>query len=320
MNKDKVTCAICGNVLKRITHLHLKKHDISVAEYKIKYPNAKIISDNKRQEMSGVNSPYWKGGEVNVVCIVCGNCVTVPKHKEKRRKFCSRECMGIYNSKYRIGDNSIRWIENKPMIVCENCGKKFEVIPSKEKIRRFCSKRCEGEFKVGDNNPFYGKHHTLETLELIVKNRIVLKKEKSPNWINRVIKICEMCGDEYEVERRSVDKSHFCSKQCKADYDSINSKGVNNPNWKGGITKERQGLYSSREWKELTQIVFKRDHYQCQKCRTTGRQYNKLHVHHIISFENINTRDDVDNLVLLCHKCHSWVHSKKNINGDFIDE
>lgn len=320
MNKDKVTCAVCGKKFGTITWNHLKTHGLTFTEYKLKYPNVKTTSDEVKNKKSGQNGSNWKGGKVKLVCQCCGKHINVPKCKVNIRRFCSRKCMGIYNSKHRIGDNSNRWIKNKPTIVCEKCGIKIEVIPSQAKTRRFCSKKCESEFNVGENNPFYGKHHTLESKKMMQKNRVILKQEDNPLWIERTTKNCEMCGCEYEVERRLVNRSHFCSKQCRANHDSINSKGLNNPNWKGGITKDRQVFYSSRKWRKIVKDVFKRDNYQCQRCGIVGKQENKLHIHHIISFKNVNKRDDIGNLILLCQKCHNWVHSKKNIDGDFQDE
>jgi len=38
----------------------------------------------------------------------------------------------------------------------------------------------------------------------------------------------------------------------------------------------------------------------------------------VIGFANKEIRADANNLVLLCVKCHRFVHSKKNINGEFI--
>ncbi len=38
----KIKCAICGQVFSRITQKHLNKHDISVAEYKKKFPDAPL--------------------------------------------------------------------------------------------------------------------------------------------------------------------------------------------------------------------------------------------------------------------------------------
>jgi len=92
--------------------------------------------------------------------------------------------------------------------------------------------------------------------------------------------------------------------------------GENNSNWKGGITPDRQEFYISDEWKKACSTVYKRDNAQCQRC---GSKDN-LHVHHIVTFANKELRADIDNLVLLCAKCHRFVHSKKNINKEFIRE
>ena len=90
--------------------------------------------------------------------------------------------------------------------------------------------------------------------------------------------------------------------------------GENNTNWKGGVTQQRQEFYTSQEWKSACAEVYKRDNATCQKCGAK----EKLHVHHVIGFANKEIRADANNLVLLCVKCHRFVHSKKNINGEFI--
>lgn len=92
--------------------------------------------------------------------------------------------------------------------------------------------------------------------------------------------------------------------------------GENSSNWKGGITPERQEFYISDEWKKARSEVYKRDNAQCQRC---GNKDN-LHVHHIVTFANKELRADIDNLVLLCAKCHRFVHSKKNNNREYIRE
>lgn len=95
------------------------------------------------------------------------------------------------------------------------------------------------------------------------------------------------------------------------------------PLWKGGISSERQSVYSSKEWVEAVKQVWKRDNATCQNC---GKHHNEegnrgnFHIHHIISFKNKSTRTDIDNLVLLCKSCHLWVHSKKNVNNKFIKQ
>jgi hypothetical protein len=91
-------------------------------------------------------------------------------------------------------------------------------------------------------------------------------------------------------------------------------RGSEVPNWKGGCTPDRQAFYISEEWKNACSFVYKRDGAKCARCGSTG----KLHVHHIVSFSVKEKRADVNNLVLLCVRCHRFVHSRKNINKEYI--
>lgn len=93
------------------------------------------------------------------------------------------------------------------------------------------------------------------------------------------------------------------------------------PNYKGGLSPERQSFYSSKEWSEAIKQVWKRDNAICQKC---GKNHNEeknrgnFHIHHLVSFQVRELRSEVSNLILLCKDCHRWVHSKKNINKEFL--
>ena len=52
----KVKCKICGNEYYVIQSQHLKKHNISMAEYLEKFPDAKLLSDEYRRWQTE-NSP-----------------------------------------------------------------------------------------------------------------------------------------------------------------------------------------------------------------------------------------------------------------------
>lgn len=99
--------------------------------------------------------------------------------------------------------------------------------------------------------------------------------------------------------------------------------GKDSQNWKGGLTPERQSVYSSQEWVNAVKEVWKRDNAICQKC---GKHHNEesnrgnFHIHHMVSFQIRELRCNVDNLVLLCKTCHKWVHSRKNTTKQFIKE
>ena len=94
--------------------------------------------------------------------------------------------------------------------------------------------------------------------------------------------------------------------------------GKSNPRWQGGITPQRQSVYSSTEWKNIIKTVYKRDNYICQRCFSHHLIDNPLHIHHIVTFKNKKLRIDLNNLILICKKCHLWIHSKKNINKTYL--
>lgn len=95
----------------------------------------------------------------------------------------------------------------------------------------------------------------------------------------------------------------------------------NHPQWKGGISPERQAVYSSLEWISAVKEIWKRDNATCQRCKkrhNTKTNRGTFHIHHIESFKVKEKRTDVNNLVLLCNVCHRWVHSKNNTKKLFI--
>ena len=94
--------------------------------------------------------------------------------------------------------------------------------------------------------------------------------------------------------------------------------GEDNPNWRGGVTPERQALYCSEEWGKAVHQVWKRDEGACQRCGV--QDADCYHIHHIVSFALVELRAEVSNLVLLCRSCHHFVHSRENTEQQFIEE
>lgn len=93
------------------------------------------------------------------------------------------------------------------------------------------------------------------------------------------------------------------------------------PSWKGGITPERQAFYRTREWKDAVIAVWARSDAKCERCgvhHNTTKRRGTFHVHHIVSFAVRELRAVVSNLVLLCNGCHKFVHSRRNVEKQFI--
>lgn len=98
-------------------------------------------------------------------------------------------------------------------------------------------------------------------------------------------------------------------------------RGADHPNWQGGRTPERQAFYSSQEWKQALIEVTRRDGNVCCRCgvKSYGRKGRKsYHIHHIVSFSVPELRTELSNLVTLCGVCHRWVHSRQNVDREFL--
>jgi hypothetical protein len=159
----------------------------------------------------------------------------------------------------------------------------------------------------GTPPPFLGKKHTPETL---ARMRGIKRTPETREKIRQ-----RRIADGHVPYLK--DGKHWMEGMDQSDH----------PNWKGGITAERQALYASEEWRECVKAVWKRDDAICQRCkldhRTIGPADRKrfgFALHHMVGFECVELRAVVSNLILLCRYCHLWVHSKKNVNRDFIKE
>jgi len=99
-------------------------------------------------------------------------------------------------------------------------------------------------------------------------------------------------------------------------------RGVETPNWKGGITPERQAFYRSEEWRMACITVWRRAKAYCERCGEKQRKKDRgtYHIHHVISFKVRELRGVPTNLLLLCSPCHRFVHSKVNVHKEYLGE
>lgn len=127
----------------------------------------------------------------------------------------------------------------------------------------------------------------------------------------------------HSIPRRNVSESRKVKHWGNSGPDNPmwNRKGELSPSWKGGVTSERQLLYSTPEWKKSCYEVWRRDNATCQRCGLIHNE-NKdtpFHIHHLKSFvEYKDLRVNTENLILLCEVCHLFIHSRKNVNKEFI--
>lgn len=121
---------------------------------------AKIVSEKqklnwKKEKESGIKrKPVRPKRLIDLVCNHCTVKFTVA-YKYRNRKFCSHDCYSNSRSFDRI-------------IKCEYCGKDFIEKSYKQKYCSMpCSGKAVGEQQRGENNPFYGRHHSADNKQIL---------------------------------------------------------------------------------------------------------------------------------------------------------
>lgn len=223
-------------------------------------------------------------------CEFCGKHVRKQQAKGMTHRFCSRTCKGEWQLTQKPVDRE--WLYQKYIIEAMDCTQIAKLVSRDPKrvwewLKEYgIPTRKRGTTGNGKNaRPMLGKHHSSKT--------IALMKEKC---IGRV--------------PHNADGTHPMKGR----------KGSDHPVWKGGHTPERNSFYGTPEWKEAIKAVWKRDNATCQRCglhKSEARDID-FDIHHIVGFANIGLRCEVSNLVLLCEPCHYWVHSRANINKEWI--
>lgn len=122
-------------------------------------------------------------------------------------------------------------------------------------------------------------------------------------------------SEEFKIQKRIERLADGRKPYLKNGVHWLKLPGSRSPNWKGGITPERQALYGSLEWRSVAAKVRKRDR-SCVRCKEY--LHGKMDIHHIDGFSVRERRAVLDNLVLLCEPCHMWVHGTKNIGREYL--
>lgn len=128
---------------------------------------------------------------------------------------------------------------------------------------------------------------------------------------------CQTCGverlkcykDYWAIKKGlTTDRCKPCSRFKKGETNNGGFKKGTIP-WNKGYGKASswQRIKLSKEWKEMREIVFKRDGWSCQECKLVG---GVLHPHHIkpksIYPELVFV---LENVVTLCKDCHKKTDS-----------
>lgn len=278
---------------------------------------AKFCSHNcYGKSLAGVVSKRKTGKYIE--CKRCKKEFWVQPNEEKNgRKYCSSKC--YHNSpSQNIGkkyprDSSRPIIKRGTYQKCEKCGKDFYVYPYRKNVR-FCSMECSktGTYqkcKICGKEFWVKKCHENTT-------RYCSKKCSDIGLKTGKYQKCKICGKEFYVtaDRLKRGKVKFCSIECVG----YGNKGINNCNWKGGISPLNRLIRCLPKYNDWRVKIYERDKFICQmpNCDKTIRY---LYIHHIKKFieilikNNIKTVEeamqclelwDITNGITLCRKCH----------------
>lgn len=86
-----------------------------------------------------------------------------------------------------------------------------------------------------------------------------------------------------------------------------------------------KAFYNSEAWDKARRLALSRDNFLCQDCLNNGYITSAEEVHHIIELtpENINDPSittGLNNLVSLCHVCHTKRHSPSHVKRYSVDD
>lgn len=201
---------------------------------------------------------------------------------------------------------------------CNNNASEFSIYCSIE-----CSHR-EGYLKTLDRAGKTSKMDKNRRMQQRI-NRIGKKHSQETKDKIRLKHLGKKLSEEHKKKIRESCLNH--PESIKTRFRVGQNTGINNPNWKNGISKIhkrlRNYIWGTHKYMAWRKYVLERDNYTCQLC---NKNKCKLNTHHIIPFSNLldkynlstieqveNSEElwDVSNGITLCVDCHKKIHNKK---------
>ena len=124
---------------------------------------------------------------------------------------------------------------------------------------------------------------------------------------------------DYSFVSKKVKES--AAKRPKEFYEKISitkitngvAKGEKNPNWRGGIQRERSKEMHTIEYKLWRKAVFERDDYTCKGCG--DKRGGIFNAHHILPRRDFpHLLFCINNGITLCKKCHQKTVGKEYLS------
>lgn len=258
-------------------------------------------------------------GGVIMAEYTCKNCgKKFNRSGKKPAVFCSLDCKGEWQRNQKAYDRD--WLYQKYIVEGLSTYQIAKLVQRNPKqvynwIRDYGIQLRERAWDTEEHKPYHDKEWLI---------REYVEKQRSTGEIAADFGVNE-AGIIHFMRRHGIKRRNTSEARAVKHWGQPGEKnpmygkrGEDTPNWKGGCTPERQAFYNSLEWIKVAKQVWERDERNCQRCGQRWHRGRKFHIHHIVSFSVQELRAELNNLVLLCAKCHRWVHSNQNVDKDFL--
>lgn len=133
-------------------------------------------------------------------------------------------------------------------------------------------------------------------------------------------KSCKICEESY-FSYNSLKK--YCSRKCFTVSQKESRKKKGNPNYRNGKgVLAKQWSVNRKKFKE--NFIEKNGFLSCERCKKAlSNDIFVSHVHHIVYRSEAPKHENIHNLLnflLVCVKCHSWFHQKKDRRDYLVKE
>ena len=187
-------------------------------------------------------------------CVVCHKTFYKTKHYIKTQilnpnskitgEHCSPKCFGLVHRKEKI------LITKK----CIRCGREFETELKNTRERKCCSIYCANSKPMSNET----KLKIRESSKLSLKVKNANKQRRKP----KIIKICPMCNNQFEVNQCETHRI-YCSKSCYKNDKSCQHRKCGSGGCREGSGKSKSGWYKGYycgSSYELAWIIYHIDH------------------------------------------------------------
>lgn len=246
---------------------------------------------------------HWHKYEEKV-CVNCGELFL----GRKKDNNCSQSCAMMNR---RVGCQNI-WRDENGIILKKRCFSCNEILnveffnKERNNIPRAYCRFCDIKNKK--------RYYSSEALFDISNEKVsVCEKTRRSTSNKDILEVtCSVCGNWFIptnqqicnrlsfLEGRTVyENKLYCSESCKKNCSVFQQRKF--PKWfKKNVNRTTQS--------ELRQLCLERDNFECIKC---GCKENLI-CHHIEGIvHNPLESSDLDMVVVLCNRCHEYIHSQK---------